>query len=145
VISGPVVVDASVVVEYLVELRLAAQATRLFRRLLDPDTEIELWAPDLIYPDVASALRGLVARRHLGAAAAEHAVRQLARLPIVATGTSALIHDAWRLRNRITVYDACYVTLARRIGAPLVTGDDHLVRTLAGRRDRVLALGAVES
>jgi predicted nucleic acid-binding protein len=89
--------------------------------------------------------RNGVARRHLGAAVAEHAVRHLAQLPIVATGTSALIHDAWQLRNRITVYDACYVTLARRIGAPLVTGDDHLVRTLAGRRDRVLALGAVES
>jgi predicted nucleic acid-binding protein len=144
VISGPVVVDASVVVEYLVELRLAAQATRLFRRLLDPAAEIELWAPDLVYPEVASALRRLVAGRHLEAAAGERAVRQLTRLPIVATGTSSLIHDAWQLRHRITIYDACYLTLARRTGAPLVTADDHLVRTLAGRRDRVLALGAVE-
>src|SRR5262245_27937190 len=80
-----------------------------------------------------------------GACEAVARPRELAQLPIVATGTSALIHDAWQLRNRITVYDACYVTLARRIGGPLVTGDDHLVRTLAGRRDRVLALAAVES
>ena len=143
-ISGPVVIDASVVVEYLVASRLTRQASRLFRRLLEADVEIELWAPDLIYPETVSALRKLVLRRYLDARGAERAVDHLTRLPISASGSAGLMRDVWRLRGDVTIYDACYVVLARRLGAPFLTADDRLARVLSGRRAQVLRLSELE-
>ena len=137
-ISGPVVVDASVVVEYLVELGLSREASLLFGRLLAPDGPVQLWAPDLIFPESVLALRKLVARESIGPRAGDRAVSHLTRLPISATGTAGLVHEAWGLRGAVTVYDACYVVLARRLRAPLVTADRKLARAMARRAHVVL-------
>src|SRR5262249_2063011 len=131
--------DASVVVEYLVDLGQTRETTLLFARLLDAERALQLWAPDLIFPESASALRKLVAGRSIDARAGERAVSQLARLPISASGTAGLVQEAWRIRGEVTIYDACYVVLARRLGAPLVTADGKLARACA-RRARVLLL-----
>jgi predicted nucleic acid-binding protein len=137
VIAGPVVVDASVVVEYLVELRLTAQASRLFAGLLD-DPQTELWAPDLVYVESASALRKLAHRRAIDSKAAELAVSRLVKLPISCTGTGALMDRVWTLRHTLTPYDACYVALAERLRAPLVTADRRLVSArIAKGPDRI--------
>ena len=138
-ISGPVVIDASVVVEYLVDLGLTQQASAVFARLLDADARLQLWAPDLIFAESTSALRKLVARRSIDARAGERAVSHLIRLPISATGTAGLVEEAWDLGGDVTVYDACYVVLARRLEIPLVTADRKLARAVA-RRARVLLL-----
>ena len=143
-IAGPVVIDASVVVEYLVALKLTKEASRLFARLLDVDAELELWAPDLMFPEAVSTLRKLVSRRAIDARAGERAVGQLIRLPILASGSAPLMRDVWHLQAGVTVYDACYVVLARRLGAPFVTADGRLARALSGRRDRVLHLSEIE-
>lgn len=140
-IAGTVVVDASVAVELLVDLGRAAAADRLFSRVLGASGErVDLWAPDLIFPETTSALRKLVLRGVIGASAGARAVRQLERLPIQATGTALLMGEAWRLRATLTPYDACYVLLARRLSAPLVTADARLVRARARSADRVLSL-----
>lgn len=139
-LSGPVVIDASVAVEYLVDLGLAEPATRLFSQLVDPGANLELWAPDLIYAESTSALRKLVLRRAIPVAEGAKAIRRLVHLPIVATGTAALLPEVWRMRESVTPYDACYVALARRLRAPLVTGDARLVRAFARSRDRVCSL-----
>lgn len=140
-IAGSVVVDASVAVELLIDLGLAPAADRLWARALRPDeSRIEVWAPDLIYPEVASALRKLCLHGAIAGAAGARAVRQLERLPIQATGTAALMSEAWRLRGSLTPYDACYVLLARRLSAPLVTADERLVRARARSTDRVVHL-----
>ena len=142
-IGGPVVVDASVVVEYLVELRLTRAATRLFAGLLD-DRETELWAPDLVYAESASALRKLAQRKAIEAGAAERAIGQLVGLPISCTGTAALMSRVWALRSTITCYDACYVALAERLHAPLVTADHRLVRARISDGPERIFLGDVE-
>ncbi|MBI4728759.1 MAG: type II toxin-antitoxin system VapC family toxin [Acidobacteria bacterium] len=138
-LAGPAVVDASVVVEFLVRLALTEQARALFARVAGEDP-VELWAPDLVYAECASALRKLVARKHLGAEDGRRAVARLGRLPIAAVGTSALLDEVWDLRGHVTPYDACYVVLARRLEAPLVTADSRLARTLARLGDAVLPL-----
>ena len=46
-----------------------ADTRRLFARVAD--AEIELWAPDLVYAEIASALRKLVLRRFIEARAGE--------------------------------------------------------------------------
>jgi len=143
VITGPLVIDASVVVELLVDLGRADPADRLFERLVAHDGALEGWAPDLIYAEVASALRKLVARRTITATQGGRAIEQLTGLPIIPAGTAALLGDVWRLRGELTPYDACYVVLARRLDATLVTADTRLVRARAGSRDRVVHLAEI--
>ena len=50
-------------------------------------------------------------------------------LPVFLVSTAALLAEAWALRHAVTVNDACYVVLARHLGATLVTGDLRLART----------------
>jgi predicted nucleic acid-binding protein len=84
-----------------------------------------------------------VKRRAITERAGERAVEQLSRLPIRASGSSALMCEVWLLRGELTPYDACYVALARRLRAPFMTADGRLARTLSKRRDRVLHLSDV--
>ena len=138
-LAGPVVVDASAVVEYLVELELTDAATRLFH--LAAEGRVELWAPDLVYPESASALRKLVQLGAIAGSAAESAVEHLTLLPISAAGTAPLIPEVWRLREFLTPYDACYVALADALGAELVTAEGKLAEELRKRRKRARFLG----
>jgi predicted nucleic acid-binding protein len=139
--TGAVVIDASVVVEYLVELKLTEEATRFFAGLVVPGSELELWAPDLIFPEAVSALRNLVQRRAIGAEAGAHAVARLGLLPIVATGSAGLLAAMWKFRQVVTMYDACYLALATRLRAPVVTADTRLARARPSGGPRVVFLG----
>ncbi|HEV8440768.1 MAG TPA: type II toxin-antitoxin system VapC family toxin [Methylomirabilota bacterium] len=138
-LAGPVVIDASVAVEYLVAISLTAQAEALFRSVVDQD--VELWAPDLLYPESVSALRRLLRLRAIGPQAAETAVGRLSRLPLTSTGTGSLMMRAWELRQAVTPYDACYVALAEALRVPFVTADRKLIRALSNREIRAVYLG----
>lgn len=137
--AGPVVIDASAVVEYVVELSLTDAATRLFR--LAAAGHVELWGPDLVFAEATSALRKLVHIGAIPAAPAKRAVDQLAQLPITATGTAALMPDAWKMRAFLTPYDACYVALAQALDAVFVTGERNLAAELRKRKKRARYLG----
>jgi predicted nucleic acid-binding protein len=141
VISGPTVVDASVVVEYLIELQLTAQATRFFGGLVSGAGDLELWAPDLIFAEATSALRKLVRRRAISDREGLQGVQRLTRLPIIATGTAGLLPAVWKLREVVTAYDACYLALAVRLDAPMITADARLARVRAGGAPKVIFLG----
>lgn len=127
-LRGAVVVDASVAVEYLISSALTPHAQALVRGVVDRD--IELWAPDLLYAESVSALRKLSRLRAITLAEGQQAVEDLRRLPITTTGTRDLMPRAWALRDAITPYDACYTALAEALGAPFVTADQRLTRTL---------------
>lgn len=133
-LAGPVVIDASAVVEYLVVLTLTEAATRLMH--LAGEGRVELWAPDLVYAESLSALRKLVQLGAIDGSPATAAVDDLAKLPIMTTGTAALMPSAWRMRAFLTPYDACYVALAEELGAPFVTGERSLAAELRKRRKR---------
>lgn len=141
--ASVVVVDASVVVEFLVRLTHTAQADLLFGAVTNAAARLQLWAPDLLYCEAASALRKLVRLRSIRVAAAQTAVDRLARLPIAATGTAALLSDAWKMRDNVTIYDACYLALAARLDAPLVTADDRMARSRRGRGVPVVPLSEI--
>jgi predicted nucleic acid-binding protein len=40
----------------------------------------------------------------------------------------SVLPRVWSLRDNLTSYDACYVALAERLGAVLVTADGRLAR-----------------
>lgn len=130
-LAGPVVIDASAVVEYLVDLTLTDAATRLFHRVAEGG--IELWAPDLLYAEAVSALRKLVRLGAIDTAPAGWAVEHLTELPIRATGTAALMPAAWEMREFLTPYDACYVALAGELDATFVTAERDLAMELGKR------------
>lgn len=138
------VVDASTVVEYLVELELTAPATRLFHAAAEG--QIELWAPDLVYPESASALRKLVRLGALDDSAPEAisaALENLTLLPITAAGTAALMPEVWSMRQYLTPYDACYVALADALDAAFVTAEQKLADELRKRGRRARFLGTL--
>jgi predicted nucleic acid-binding protein len=141
ILRGPVVIDASVAVEYLTGSRLTPAAQALLRAA--GEQEVDLWAPDLIYAEAVSAVRRLVRLRALEPGEGAQAVEDLVRLPITTTGTRDLVARAWSLRDRLTPYDACYTALAQTLQAPLVTADRRLTRAMRGGPPVVLDLAAL--
>jgi predicted nucleic acid-binding protein len=88
----------------------------------------QTWAPDLIYPEVASAVRRQEGVGVIDSAAAAAAIDDLQDLPIEVHPIGPLLNRMWELRQDVSTYDATYVALAEVLGAPLVTADARLAR-----------------
>ena len=117
----PVVVDSSALVELLLQSR---RAPAIFQAV----GSAEMAAPDVINPEVLSALRRLERIGKLPTGRANQAVDDLLDAQVRRFPTLALLPAAWKLRANVTPYDACYVALARELECPLVTGDLKLSR-----------------
>jgi predicted nucleic acid-binding protein len=117
----PVVVDASALVELLLQSKRAPA-------VLQAIGGTEMVAPDGINPEVLSVLRRLERIGEVGAERASLAVDHLLAAPVRRLPTLPLLPGAWTLRASVTSYDACYVALAREFRCPLVTGDRRLSR-----------------
>jgi len=116
-----IVVDASAIVEFLLQTPLGAKVeARLFR---DGD---EFHAPHLLDVEVTQALRRLVRTGEVRVARAEEAIADLADFDLHRHAHVDLLGRAWALRNNLTAYDAMYVALAEAMASPLVTCDGPL-------------------
>lgn len=119
-----VVLDASAAVELL--LRTAAggrtEAALRGRRVV---------VPSHFDAEVLSALGRLVRGGHLAERLVEPILEELARAPFVRYTLQPLLIAAWGLRHNLSLRDALYVTLARRLGAAFVTADARLARAPA--------------
>ena len=125
-----IVLDASVVVELLTNGTLADSLKRdLFGRA---DSFI---TPHLLDVEVASALRNLVAGRHIDAHHSEQILTALAELPVERCAHTPLLRRIWELRHNFTAYDATYIALAEDTDAVLYTSDAKLCK---GHRARVV-------
>lgn len=117
-----IVVDASVLVTALAS---GGSDGALARQRLAGE---QLHAPHLIDVEVVSALRALVTRRAIKAAAATAAIDDLTRLPVRRVPHLRLLARCWELRPNLSVYDAAYVALAEALQLPLLTADARLAR-----------------
>ena len=117
----PVVVDASALIELLLQTRRAPA-------VLQAVGNTELVAPDVINPEVLSSLRRLERMGQLQTRRASQAVDDLLDAQVRRLPTLPLLPAAWTLRASVSSFDACYVALARDLGCPLVTGDLRLSR-----------------
>jgi predicted nucleic acid-binding protein len=122
------VFDASVLVRAAIEKH--PTALDWIRRL---DRGVDGFAPDLIWPEVANALRREVVAQALRRSDAQHALQLLLGLPLRMQPTERVAAVALEaaLALKLTVYDALYVVLADVLDATLVTADRRLAQAAA--------------
>lgn len=135
------VVDASIGIKLFITEVNSDEAHALFAHLaVDPPARF--FVPDLFYVECTNILWKYVKRSGLGAEEARFFVEQLGQLALTSTPTASLIVDALDIAMAydLTVYDATYVTLAERLGLPLITADRHLAAKLIGTSQDVRLL-----
>lgn len=113
------VIDASAIIELL----LANERADAVERSIE---DVDLVAPDSINPEVLQAIRGLERSGQVGGDQAEEMLANFLLMPILPVPTFGLVFGAWALRNNLSAYDACYIALARRFGASLITADHRI-------------------
>jgi predicted nucleic acid-binding protein len=119
------VIDSSVVTKWFVGERSSDQAVRIRDEFATG--KVRLAAPTLLFYEVMNALR-------FTGAFDEH------DLVLASRSLSKYQFEVWRPRGKllelstqlsvrgdVTVYDACYVALAQRIGSRLITEDKELL------------------
>jgi predicted nucleic acid-binding protein len=137
-----IVADASVVTDLLLgrAVTLAAFEHETRERRQEP-----AYAPEVVDPEVLNALRRLVRAKRVSTRRATEAVADLSQLRLVRYAHAPLRSRVWELRDRLTAYDACYLTLAEVLGegAVLMTGDRGFATTarrlLGAERVRLVA------
>jgi predicted nucleic acid-binding protein len=117
----PVVIDASALVELLIQSRRAPA-------VLQAVGNTDMVAPDGINAEVLSTLRRFERIGKLPAKRARQAVEDLLNADVRRFSTLELLPAVWELRAKVTTYDGCYVALARDLGCAVVTGDLRLSR-----------------
>jgi predicted nucleic acid-binding protein len=129
------VVDASVVVAVLApdaDQTEEVDVNRLWRGWVERAER--LWAPELLRLEVMNALLTGIRRQRWDGEAADQANAFLATLPVVVEDVDADRVRAWELARRFDnwpIYDMVYSAMAERLGEPLVTLDDRLIRRFA--------------
>ena len=136
------VVDASVGIKLFVEEPLSERAEALFGQLA-VDLPARFYVPDLFYIECTNILWKYVRQFGYSALTAEQDLTDLAALPLRSVSTAELMADALQiaLSYSITAYDASYIVLSQRLGIPLVTADERLVRKMAASPYAVEWLG----
>ena len=119
-----IVLDSSAVVDLLAGGR--ERASWVADRISGPDA---LAAPHLVDVEVIGALRRLVNAGHVSSGEADRAVSDLLQLDLERYPHVDLVERAWSLRDRLSMGDAIFVSLAEALAAPLVTTDRRLART----------------
>jgi predicted nucleic acid-binding protein len=119
--------------EYLLQTEAAALVGGVLRL---PDANVNV--PALCDVEIVSGLRRAVLRKLVEVERAELAVQHYLSLPLTRHGHQALLTRTLELRANFTADDACYVALAERLGAGLLTADVALAQAV--RRHAHLAL-----
>jgi predicted nucleic acid-binding protein len=133
------VVDASAVVEALLQTPLGERCTR---RLLRPDDQ--LCAPHLIDIEVAQVLRRFAQRSEIDDTRGREALHDLQDLPLERYPHEPFLRRIGELRHSLSAYDAAYIALAEALDAPLVTCDARLAGAHGhGARIEVISAGEV--
>jgi len=122
------VVDASVVVKWFVEEEGSEEALAIRRRYIEE--EVEIVAPELIHFEVLNALRykGLFTAPEIKRIAESLDAYSFDLRSLRGEYAAQAVEAAFE--NDVTVYDSSYVSLARREGTRLYTGDQKLVQKL---------------
>ncbi|MPZ54788.1 MAG: PIN domain-containing protein [Acidimicrobiia bacterium] len=116
------VLDASAVVDLLIGAEAAATVQQHLEIAED------LVAPDLIYPEVTSAIWRLARSGEVTGSEADRAVTHLVSMPLDTVPTRPLVARAWGYRESVRIPDAFYLACAHELASPLLTSDARLHR-----------------
>lgn len=92
--------------------------------------DVDLHVPALCDIEVAAGLGRAQLRDLVTAERADVALDQYLLLPLSRHGHQALLARVLDLRSNFSAYDACYVALAERLSAELLTADERLARAV---------------
>ena len=138
------VMDASVLIKFYVPEILSDRAERLLAKLEKKD--IDLLAPDLIYPEAGNILWKKQRLKELTRSEVEEITDAILSLPLKIESSQPLLPLALDIAVAygITVYDAVYVSLAKVYETTMMTADRKLVDVLAKTdlKDSVTWLGS---
>ena len=99
-------------------------------RLAFRSRERILSVPALCDVEIAGVLRRLLLTGRIGEARARQALSEYLALDLRRHGHRPLLARIVGLRDNFSAYDASYVALAERLGAPLLTADERLARAV---------------
>ena len=138
------VIDASVLIKFYVPEILSDRAERLLAKVGNKD--IDLLAPDLIYPEAGNILWKKQRLRELTRPEVEEITDAILSLPLKIEASKSLLPLAVdiAIAYGTTVYDASYLSLAKVYKTTLITADRKLVDALAKTdlKDSVIWLGS---
>jgi predicted nucleic acid-binding protein len=131
-VTGVLVVDASAVLATILadDQRGDAAAARM--------RGASLVAPELIDYEILNSLRRRRAAGQLSDGAGRTAVDVWRSIPLELWSVRPLVDRLWALTGALSAYDAAYVALAERLGAPLLTADRRLANAPGVRAEIVL-------
>ena len=134
-----VVVDASAALAWL----LPSQATRASEALARSRASLTLVAPFVLAWEVRNVLMAKLKAGALTLVQHNDMVSEFKRLSVVEaeTFTPDLVADTAR-RQRLSLFDACYFSMARTLGAALASRDDELLGACRAAGVPVYDLGA---
>jgi predicted nucleic acid-binding protein len=137
------VLDASAVLQLFLPEEYSETVERLLLHREDPGSA-SVFVPDLLFVEVANALRKRTLRREIARDEVAADLADLVALGLTGVPTEELFEEAFvlALAHSISAYDACYVSLADRLGLPLVTADERLAAAV-GAQHQVLSLPQV--
>ena len=116
-----IVLDASAAVDWLLQTPAGLGIeSRIYSR------NETLHAPHLLDLEVTQVLRRLVLQKVIPEHRGDEAVRDLLDLRINRYAHFVLLPPIWQLRHNFSTYDAAYIVLAEKLGAPLITRDRRL-------------------
>ncbi|HVB11415.1 MAG TPA: type II toxin-antitoxin system VapC family toxin [Bacillota bacterium] len=130
------IVDSSVALATVLPEPWSPAADQLFRRA--EREQVGLIVPDLFWYEVANVLRYRLAehREDVTHGIGLLAEAPLATLPLDPEDLASMAETA--LDENLTVYDACYLVLARQMGSSVITEDKKLLAAAGGRYSRSL-------
>lgn len=139
--AGDLVLDASVAVKLLLEEEGSAGARRILGE--GGGAGRRLHVPETFFAECGHVFRRAVIRSGFPPRWAEEAAAGMAALDLVSWPVRDLVPGAVALANAegLSVYDACYVVLSDRLGAPLLTADRRLRERLRGSGHAVAGPG----
>jgi predicted nucleic acid-binding protein len=134
------VVDASVAMKWLMPEEYSESAARLLAEGL------ELWAPDLIWPELGNILWKKWRREEVPEEEVPVLLQVMQGFPLNIRPSDGLADGAWDIARefRRSFYDSLYLALAIDRGCPLVTADRRLYNAVGGASSRLPILWVEE-